>query len=249
MCCPGSMPRIGRPGREPSTAPMCGGRGCGCAPNRPRGLRMSRCTVSRDPNRVSPDTDPIDTEKWFVSDQRTIVVEDFFAPTTDAYLGLLRFLLGLDLIDRVVFWMLPVDDPLPWLLSIDGPRGLPPSTTKRGSRIVDVAEGVVGAPIRGRRRRHHRRQRSTPAEEFGQLSSSRPTAPNRPTGARNCTSALRGLAAVLLGGATGAVSLPPGWSARRIRRRLRRPIDCSRCATHHTPGSSSSDQRPRPSSQ
>src|SRR6202044_3604657 len=59
---------------------------------------------------------PIDTDKWFVSDQRTIAVEDFFAPDTDAYLGLLRFLLGLDLIDRVVFWMLPVDDPLPWLL-------------------------------------------------------------------------------------------------------------------------------------
>jgi predicted acetyltransferase len=33
-----------------------------------------------------------------------------------AYLGLLRFLLGLDLIDRVMFWMLPLDDPLPWLL-------------------------------------------------------------------------------------------------------------------------------------
>ena len=59
---------------------------------------------------------PIDTEKWFVSEQRTIVVEDFFAPTTEAYLGLLRFLLGLDLVDRVVFWSLPVDDPLPWLL-------------------------------------------------------------------------------------------------------------------------------------
>jgi predicted acetyltransferase len=59
---------------------------------------------------------PIDTEKWFVSDQRTIVVEDFFAPTSEAYLGLLRFLLGLDLIDRVVFWMLPLDDPMPWLL-------------------------------------------------------------------------------------------------------------------------------------
>jgi predicted acetyltransferase len=59
---------------------------------------------------------PVDTEAWFVSDQRTIAVEDFFAPTTDAYLGLLRFLLGLDLIDRVVFWMMPVDDPLPWLL-------------------------------------------------------------------------------------------------------------------------------------
>jgi predicted acetyltransferase len=60
---------------------------------------------------------PTDTERWFVSDQRTIAVEDFFAPTPEAYLGLLRFLLGLDLIDRVVFWMLPVDDPLPWLLA------------------------------------------------------------------------------------------------------------------------------------
>ncbi len=59
---------------------------------------------------------PVDTEVWFVSDQRTIAVEDFFAPTMEAYVGLLRFLLGLDLIDRVVFWMLPVDDPLPWLL-------------------------------------------------------------------------------------------------------------------------------------
>jgi predicted acetyltransferase len=59
---------------------------------------------------------PVDTERWFVSDQRTIAVEDFFAPTVEAYVGLLRFLLGLDLIDRVVFWMLPVDDPLPWLL-------------------------------------------------------------------------------------------------------------------------------------
>jgi predicted acetyltransferase len=59
---------------------------------------------------------PIDTEQWFVSDQRTIVVEDFFAPSTDAYLGLLRFLLGLDLVDRVVFWMLPLDDPLPGLV-------------------------------------------------------------------------------------------------------------------------------------
>jgi predicted acetyltransferase len=59
---------------------------------------------------------PVDTESWFISDQRTIAVEDFFAPTMEAYLGLLRFLLGLDLIDRVVFWMLPVDDPLPWLV-------------------------------------------------------------------------------------------------------------------------------------
>lgn len=60
---------------------------------------------------------PINTERWFISDQRTIVVEDFFAPSAEAYLGLLRFLLGLDLVDRVVFWMLPLDDPLPWLVA------------------------------------------------------------------------------------------------------------------------------------
>ncbi len=58
---------------------------------------------------------PIDADRWFVSDQRTIVVEDFFAPTTDAYLGLMRFLLDLDLVDRVMFWMMPVDDALPSL--------------------------------------------------------------------------------------------------------------------------------------
>jgi predicted acetyltransferase len=59
---------------------------------------------------------PIDTQAWFVSDQRTIVVEDFFAPTIDACVGLLRFLFELDLIHRVTFWMLPLDNPLPWLL-------------------------------------------------------------------------------------------------------------------------------------
>jgi predicted acetyltransferase len=59
---------------------------------------------------------PIDIEQWFISEERTIAVEDFFAPTAQAYLGLLRFLLGLDLVDRVLFWMLPIDDPLPLLL-------------------------------------------------------------------------------------------------------------------------------------
>lgn len=61
---------------------------------------------------------PDDTENWFVSDQRTVVVEDFFAPTADAYLGLLRFLLGLDLVHRVMFWMFPIDDTMP-LLFVD----------------------------------------------------------------------------------------------------------------------------------
>jgi predicted acetyltransferase len=83
---------------------------------------------------------PIDTAAWFVSDQRTIVVEDFFAPSTDAYLGLLRFLLGLDLIDRVLFWMLPVDDPLPWLLVDRRAARVTAVHDETWLRIVDVGK-------------------------------------------------------------------------------------------------------------
>ncbi len=86
---------------------------------------------------------PIDTEKWFVSDQRTIVVEDFFAPTTEAYLGLLRFLLDLDLIDRVVFWMLPVDDPLPWLLLDRRAAKVTAIHDETWLRIIDVPKALA----------------------------------------------------------------------------------------------------------
>jgi predicted acetyltransferase len=86
---------------------------------------------------------PIDTDKWFVSDQRTIVVEDFFAPGIDSYLGLLRFLLGLDLIDRVVFWMLPVDDPLPWLLLDRRAARVTATHDETWLRIVDVEKALA----------------------------------------------------------------------------------------------------------
>ncbi|GFG98700.1 GNAT family N-acetyltransferase [Mycobacterium timonense] len=85
---------------------------------------------------------PIDTERWFVSDQRTIVVEDFFAPTTEAYLGLLRFLLGLDLVDRVLFWMLPLDDPLPWLVADRRAVRVTAVHDETWLRIIDVAAAL-----------------------------------------------------------------------------------------------------------
>ncbi|MGO9510687.1 MAG: GNAT family N-acetyltransferase [Mycobacterium sp.] len=86
---------------------------------------------------------PVGTESWFVSEQRTIAVEDFFAPTTEAYLGLLRFLLGLDLIDRVVFWMLPIDDPLPWLLVDRRAMKLSAVHDETWLRVVDVAQALT----------------------------------------------------------------------------------------------------------
>ncbi|UMB69419.1 GNAT family N-acetyltransferase [Mycobacterium paraterrae] len=86
---------------------------------------------------------PTDIDTWFVSDQRTIVVEDFFAPDRDSYLGLLRFLLGLDLIDRVVFWMLPVDDPLPWLLVDRRAAKVTATNDETWLRIVDVQKTLA----------------------------------------------------------------------------------------------------------
>jgi len=86
---------------------------------------------------------PIGTEQWFVSDQRAIAVEDFFAPTMDAYLGLLRFLLGLDLIDRVVFWMLPVDDRLPWLLVDRRAAKVTAVHDETWLRVVDVCRALA----------------------------------------------------------------------------------------------------------
>jgi predicted acetyltransferase len=92
---------------------------------------------------------PIDTDTWFVSDQRTIVVEDFFAPTTDAYLGLLRFLLGLDLIDRVTFWMLPVDDPLPWLLLDRRAVRVTAVYDETWLRVIDAQEALAARRYAG----------------------------------------------------------------------------------------------------
>jgi predicted acetyltransferase len=85
---------------------------------------------------------PVGTEEWFVSDQRTVAVEDFFAPTMDAYLGLLRFLLGLDLIDRVVFWMRPLDDPLPWLLADRRAMKVSAVHDETWLRVIDVAQAL-----------------------------------------------------------------------------------------------------------
>jgi predicted acetyltransferase len=92
---------------------------------------------------------PIDTETWFVSDQRTIAVEDFYAPNTEAYLGLLRFLLGLDLIDRVMFWMLPVDNPLPWLLLDRRAMQVTAVHDETWLRVVDVEKALAARQYEG----------------------------------------------------------------------------------------------------
>src|SRR6185437_16897622 len=63
--------------------------------------------------------------------------------------GLLRFLLGLDLVDRVVFWMLPLDDPLPGLVADRRSVRLTAMHDETWLRVIDAeaaltARGYVG---------------------------------------------------------------------------------------------------------
>jgi predicted acetyltransferase len=71
----------------------------------------------------------VDSEGWFVSDNRTIVVDDFVASTSQAHTSLVGFLLDLDIVDRIVFTSLATDDPLPWLL-----------TDRRAARVTGVRD-------------------------------------------------------------------------------------------------------------
>jgi predicted acetyltransferase len=144
---------------------------------------------------------PVGTEAWFVSDQRTIVVEDFFAPTAAGYLGLLRFLLGLDLIDRVVFWSLPVDDPLPWLLRDRRAAQVTGVHDETWLRVVDAQKALAA-------RRYAGHGTITIAVEDPLLSNNSgnftiTTDGAEPTDRRaQLHVGVEGLAAVLLGGAT-----------------------------------------------
>ncbi|WP_406813563.1 GNAT family N-acetyltransferase [Mycobacterium sp. M23085] len=92
---------------------------------------------------------PIDTDNWFISDQRSVVVEDFFAPTTDAYVGLLRFLLGLDLVHRVMFWMLPVDDTLHWLFADRRAVQVTAVHDETWLRVIDVERALAARSYAG----------------------------------------------------------------------------------------------------
>ena len=181
---------------------------------------------------------PIDTEKWFVSDQRTIVVEDFFAPDTNTYLGLLRFLLGLDLIDRVMFWMLPVDDPLPWLLLDRRAARVTAAHDETWLRIVDVEK----AWLQGNTRETAMLSSLSTTRYCPTIRSPSPspeTAPNKPTGPRNFALTWPAFPPCCSAARHGAVWPSPDWPARRIRQCSRRPSGCSRYVKHHTPDSSS----------
>ncbi|MBU8821622.1 GNAT family N-acetyltransferase [Mycolicibacterium goodii] len=122
--------------------------------------RRLKAQATSAPNYVAVQGDPgsetgfvryhaADTDGWFVSNQRTVVVDDLFAPTSEAYLALVRYLLELDLIDRVVFPALPVDDPMPMLLTDRRAARITGVRDETWLRIVDVAAALVARTYTG----------------------------------------------------------------------------------------------------
>jgi predicted acetyltransferase len=85
---------------------------------------------------------PTEPERWLGSHQRTVVVEDFVAHSAAAYLGLMRHLLSLDLVDVLEFATLPADDPLPMLLTDARALREVQLRDEAWLRLVDVAAAL-----------------------------------------------------------------------------------------------------------
>ncbi len=81
---------------------------------------------------------PRNPQEWFGGNQRTIVVTDCVAHSNDAYVGLLRHLLSVDLIDVIEFESLPLDDPLPTLFTDQRAVQLGAPHDETWLRLVDV---------------------------------------------------------------------------------------------------------------
>ena len=92
---------------------------------------------------------PIGTEAWFGSRDRTVVVGDLHAPTPDAHVALVRFLSSLDLVDTVVFDALPLDDPLPWLLADRRAARVRSVSDETWLRLLDVPAALASRSFAG----------------------------------------------------------------------------------------------------
>lgn len=91
---------------------------------------------------------PIDTAEWFTSRERTIVVDDLVATTPEAYTGLIRHLLAVDLVDRIVFPHTALDDPLAALLTDERAVRTVSVSDETWLRILDVPAALDGRTYR-----------------------------------------------------------------------------------------------------
>jgi predicted acetyltransferase len=91
---------------------------------------------------------PVDTAGWFGGSNRTVVVGDLVAHTADAYLGLIRHLAELDLIDTVRLPGRPVDDPLPQLFTDLRAARVTAVRDETWLRLIDVHRALAARTYR-----------------------------------------------------------------------------------------------------
>lgn len=94
---------------------------------------------------------PADTAGWFTSPERTVIVEELYAPSPAARRDLLAFLLGLDLVDVLELPDRPVDDVLGHLLTDPRAARTTGTADETWLRLLDVpaalaARSYAGAP-------------------------------------------------------------------------------------------------------
>ncbi|WP_410638608.1 GNAT family N-acetyltransferase [Amycolatopsis sp. lyj-346] len=75
---------------------------------------------------------------------KTVEVADLFAGSATAYAGLWRFLLGLDLVDRIVAESRPLDDPIELLLADHRCGNVDRIGDEHWIRLVDVPAALAG---------------------------------------------------------------------------------------------------------
>lgn len=92
---------------------------------------------------------PIGTAEWFTGRERTIVVDDLVAGSARAYAGLVRYLLGLDPVDRIVLPATAPDDPLPMLLTDERAVRTLAVRDETWLRLVDVPAALAARRYRG----------------------------------------------------------------------------------------------------
>ena len=86
---------------------------------------------------------PVDVAGWFGNPDRTVVVSDLHAPTAESHVALIGFLLSLDLVDTVMFNALPLDDPLPWLITDYRAAKVRSTSDETWLRLLDVPAALA----------------------------------------------------------------------------------------------------------
>jgi predicted acetyltransferase len=92
---------------------------------------------------------PTSTGHWFTAADRTIVVDDFVTTTPQAYLGLLRFLFSVDLLQKVRFARFPVDHALEKLVLDERAVRTVETGDETWLRLVDVQAALSARTYTG----------------------------------------------------------------------------------------------------